>query len=136
MRRAGVIFLFSCSAIGFAAGLPAWAALMVLVAGVCLHTFGELWHMAGAFALDFGLPPEHAQGQYVGFVGIGTGIAGAAAPALLLGFVLSLGRPGLLGLAAYFALAGLLMPAVARWGERTRPAAPNLAAVEGVGVAE
>jgi Major Facilitator Superfamily len=134
MRRAGVIFLFSCSVIGFAAGLPGWAALIMLVAGVCLHTFGEIWHMSGSFALDFGLPPAHAQGQYVGFVGLGTGIAGAAAPVLLLGLVLSLGRPGLLGLGAYFALVGLLVPTVARWGERTRQASPDFASVEGADV--
>jgi hypothetical protein len=124
-RRAGVIFLLSCSAIGLAAGLPAWAALMLLAAGVCLHTLGELWHMAGTFALGFGLAPAHAQGQYEGFLGVGTGMTGATAPVLLLVLVLSLGRPGLIGLGAFFALAGLLMPTVARWGERTRPPATS-----------
>jgi hypothetical protein len=133
-RRAGVIFLFSCSAIGFAAGLPGWAALVMLAAGVCLHTFGEIWHMAAGFALGFSLPPAHAQGQYDGFIGIVGGMGSAAAPVLLLGLVLSHGRPGLLGLGAYFALAGLLMPAVARWGERTRPASPDVADLEEAGV--
>lgn len=127
MRRAGVIFLFSCSAIGFATGLPGWAALLVLIAAVCLHTFGELWHQAGTFALSFGLPPAHAQGQYEGLLGIGTGIGSAVAPALFLGPILGLGRPGLIGLGVYFALVGLLMTAVARWGERTRPASPQAA---------
>jgi hypothetical protein len=133
-RRAGVIFLFSCSAMGFAAGLPGWAAVVLLAAGVAMHTFGELWHMAGGFAVGFNLPPAHAQGQYDGFVGIVGGIGSAAAPVLLLGLVLSHGRPGLIGLGAYFALAGLLMPAVARWGERTRPAAPDTAALPDGGV--
>jgi MFS family permease len=124
-RRAGVIFLVSCSAIGLASGLPAWAALTLLAAGVCLHTMGELWHMAGTFALAFGLAPAHEQGQYMGFLGIGTGMASAAAPVLLLVLILDLGKPGLIGLGAFFALAGLLMPAVARWGERTRPPAAS-----------
>jgi hypothetical protein len=136
MRRAGVIFLFSCSVIGFAAGLPGWAALLLLVAGVCLHTFGELWHMAASFVLNLSLPPAHAQGQYEGFIGIGNGIGAAAAPVLFLGFVLGLGRPGLIGLGVYFALVGLLMPAVASWGERTRPVSPALADVKGTGEAE
>jgi MFS family permease len=124
-RRAGVIFLFSCSAIGLAAGLPGWAALILLAAGVSLHTLGELWHMAAGFTLSFGLAPAHAQGQYDGFFGIGAGICSAAAPTLLLVLVLSLGRSGLIGLGAYFALAGLLMPAIARWGQRTRPGRPD-----------
>jgi Major Facilitator Superfamily len=126
-RRAGVVFLLSCSAIGLAAGLPGWAALVLLATGVCLHTFGEIWHMAAGFAIGFNLPPAHAQGQYDGFIGIVGGLGGVVAPVLLLGFVLSLGRAGLFGLGAYFALAGLLMPAVARWGERTRPASPDVA---------
>lgn len=133
-RRAGVIFLFSCSAIGFATGLPGWAALILLAAGVCLHTLGELWHMAAGFALSFGLAPSHAQGQYEGFFGIGAGIGSAAAPALLLVVVLGHGRSGLLGLGAYFALAGLLMPAVARWGARTRPGPPGPADLAGTTV--
>ncbi|MFL6162165.1 MAG: MFS transporter [Jatrophihabitantaceae bacterium] len=132
IRRSGVIFLVSCSVIGLAAGLSGWVALLLLVASVCLHTFGGLWHQAGSFALNLGLPPAHAQGQYEGFVLIGTGIGGAIAPVLLLGLVLSLGRPGVLGLGAFFALVGLLMPAVTRWGERTRPAAPDVVGLEPV----
>lgn len=122
IRRAGVILLFSCSAIGFATGLPGWAAVILLVAAVCVHTYGELWYMAGSFALNFGLPPAHAQGQYMGFLGIGAGIGEAFAPLLFLSFILSLGRPGLIGIGVFFALVGLVTPALARWGERTRPA--------------
>jgi hypothetical protein len=122
-RRAGVFFLLSCSVLGFAAGLPSWAALTVVVAAVTLHTFGEIMHTAGGFALGMGLPPAHAQGQYDGFGGIVGGAGSAVAPALLLGVVLSLGLPGLLGLGAFFLLTSMLMPGVARWGERTRQAA-------------
>jgi len=91
-------------------------------------------HMAAGFALSMGLPPAHAQGQYDGFLSIIGGIVAAAAPALLLGVVLSLGRPGLIGLGAFFALPFMLMPAVARWGERTRPVSPEVATVHAVGV--
>jgi hypothetical protein len=38
--------------------------------------------------------------------------------------VLTGGRLGFVLLGAWFALLGLAGPAVARWGERTRPAAP------------
>jgi len=125
VRRAGMIFLLSCSAMGLAAGLPGWAALLLLAGAVALHTYGELWHSSGSFALDFGLAPAHAQGQYQGLAGIGTGAGQAAAPVLLIGVGLSLGRAGWIGLGACFALISLTAPAIARWGERTRPAAPQ-----------
>jgi MFS family permease len=120
--RAGVIFLVSCSAMGLATGIPAWAALLLLAAAVVLHSFGELWHASGTYALDFGLAPPHAQGQYQGLASVGTGAGQALAPILLIGLVLSLGRLGFVLLGAWFAVLGLTGPAVARWGERTRPA--------------
>lgn len=121
MLRAGVIFLVSLSAIGLATGIPGWAALLLLVAAVTLYTFGELWFAASSFAIDFGLAPAHAQGQYQGLVGIGFGAGTAAAPLLMIGLALSFGRAGWVGLGVMFCLLGMLGPAVARWGERTRP---------------
>ena len=123
-RRAGVIFLVSCAAMGLAAGLAAWAAVLLLAAAVIVHTYGELWHASGMFALDFGLAPPHAQGQYQGLVGMGTFAGQALSPFVLVGLVLSGGRLGFVLLGAWFALLGLCGPAVARWGERTRPLAP------------
>jgi MFS family permease len=127
LRRAGIIFLFSCTAIGLAAGIPGWAALLLLSAAVALHTYGELWHASASFAMDFGLAPEHAQGQYQGLAGLGTGIGQAASPVLLIGVVLSFGRLGFAVLGICFALLGLMAPALARWGERTRPAGTEAA---------
>ncbi len=127
IRRAGVIFLVSCSAMGLAAGLPAWGALLLLAGAVVLHTYGELWHASATFALDFGLAPPHAQGQYQGLVGMGNFAGQALSPLILVGLVLSGGRLGFVVLGAWFALLGLAGPAVARWGERTRPAAPAAA---------
>jgi hypothetical protein len=130
-RRAGVIFLVSCSAMGLAAGIPAWGALLLLAGAVVLHTFGELWQSSGTYALDFGLAPPHAQGQYQGLVGMGNFAGQALSPFILVGLVLSGGRLGFVLLGAWFALLGLAGPAVARWGERTRPSAPAPAAAAG-----
>ena len=127
-RRAGAIFLVSCSAIGLARGLPAWAAFVLLAAAVVLQTYGELWQFSAMFALDFGLAPPHAQGQYQGLVNTTNFSAVALAPFILLGVVLAGGRFGFVLLGAWFALLGLAGPAVARWGERTRPAAVEAAA--------
>jgi MFS transporter len=123
LRRAGLVFLVSCGAIGFAAGLPGWAALLLLAAAIVVHSVGEMWHAAASFALDFGLAPAHAQGQYQGLVTIGRGAAYVAAPALLIGVCLDFGRKGWVGLGLCFALLGLLAPAMTRWAARTRPPA-------------
>lgn len=126
-RRAGVIFLVSCSAMGLVTGLPAWAALLLLAGAVVLHTYGELWQSSGMFALDFGLAPEHAQGQYQGLAGMANGAGQALSPFVLIGLVLAGGRLGFVLLGVWFTLLGLAAPAVARWGERTRPAMPGTA---------
>lgn len=134
-RRAGVIFLVSCSAMGLASGLPAWAALVLLAAAAVLQTYGELWQSSAMFALDFGLAPPHAQGQYQGLVNTTNFSAVALAPFLLLGVVLAGGRFGFILLGAWFALLGLAGPAVARWGERTRPAAAEAVSEAAAGAA-
>lgn len=121
LRVTGVLFLVSCAAMGLATGLPGWAALLLLTAAVAVHTFGELWHSSGSFALGYGLAPAHAQGQYSGVAQISFGFGQAAAPALLIGVFLSLGRLGFVVLGACFAVLGLAAPTVASWGERTRP---------------
>src|ERR1700685_1316834 len=106
-----------------AAGLPAWAALLLLAAAVIVHTYGEIWNASGMYALDFGLAPPHAQGQYQRLVGMGNFAGQALSPLILVGLVLSGGRLGFVLLGAWFALLGLAGPAVARGGERTRPPA-------------
>jgi predicted MFS family arabinose efflux permease len=121
LRRAGLLFLVSCTAIGLAASLPGWAALIVLTAAVGWHTVGEMSHASASFALDFGMAPAHAQGQYQGLAGLGMGAGAAAAPVALIGLALSFGVSGWVGLGAWFAGLGLAAPALARWGERTRP---------------
>ena len=121
LRRAGLLFLVSCGAIGFTAGLPGWAALLLIAAAIIVHSVGELYHASATFAIDFGMAPEHAQGQYQGLAGLGLGAAGALAPMIMLGLCLTFGTAGWIGLGGFFALLGLTAPAIARWGERTRP---------------
>ena len=47
---------------------------------------------------------------------------GGAAAALMIGLCLTFGTVGWIGLGAFFAVLGLTAPAIARCGERTRPA--------------
>jgi MFS family permease len=130
LRRAGLLFLVSCSAIGFSAGLPGWAALLLIAEAIAVHSVGELYHASGTFALDFGMAPEHAQGQYQGLAGLGLGAGAAFAPIFMLGLCLTFGTAGWIGLGGFFAILGQTAPAIARWGARTRPqATPGDAAV-------
>ncbi|MEE4545080.1 MFS transporter [Streptomyces sp. V4-01] len=122
LRRAGIAVMLGCAALSVMAGVPAWAALLVLVAGMVLLTLGEIWYASGTFAFEYGLPPAYAQGQYQGVSGTVTGAARAGAPVLLLGVVLGFGSLGWLGLGAIMVLLGLTGPALARFGARTRPA--------------
>lgn len=123
LRRAGVVLLLGCAAMSFMGGLPAWGALLLLLVGIVLLTLGEIWYIAGTFALEYGLPPAYAQGQYQGLAGTVTSLSTAAAPTLLLGLALSLGNVGWIGLGGCLLLLGLASPAIAAWGERTRPVA-------------
>jgi len=125
MRRSGVIFLVSCLVFGLTAGMPGWAALLLMVAATAMHTYGELWFAASTFALDIGLSPADAQGQYQGLVGIGVGAGQAASPVVLIGLCLSSGRAGWIGLGVAFAALGLLAPIVTGWAARTRSAVPG-----------
>jgi hypothetical protein len=121
--RSGVAFLLGMAAIAAAAGIPGWLAAMLIVAGVVVHTVGELWHTAASFELSFGLAPAQAQGQYSGLHATGTGLASSLAPSVLALFCLTWGVVGWLMLGGVFVLAGVAMPYAVRWAQRTREAA-------------
>jgi len=125
IRRAGFalfVGLALIAATGTATGnLPGSLAVLVLTIGVGVFTVGELWHAAGSFELRYSLAPAHAQGQYTGIYGLGTGLVRAVAPTLLALLLITWGEPGWLVLGAVFVAVGLAMPFVVRWAEQTRP---------------
>ncbi|MFE2011400.1 MFS transporter [Streptomyces sp. NPDC059491] len=123
-RRAGLLFLVSCPLMALTADVPVWVAPVLAVLAVCLHSVGEVWESSGGYALGFGLAPDHAQGQYQGFFGIGFDAGQALAPMILTGAVLALGHTGWLLLGLLFAGLGAAGPPVAAWAERTRPGKP------------
>ncbi|MEV4190772.1 MFS transporter [Streptomyces toxytricini] len=127
-RRSGFAFLLACVLVSLSAGVPGWAAAALLLAGVAVHTIGELWHSAAGFEVSFALAPRHATGQYLGVFGLGAGLAEAVGPALLISLCITWGRPGWYVVGAMFALTGLAAPLAVRWARRDRQAGP--AAVE------
>ncbi|MCX4766653.1 MFS transporter [Streptomyces sp. NBC_01275] len=119
-RRAGVAFLLACVLVSLSAGVPARAAVALLLVAVVVHTVGELWHSAGGFEVSFALAPEHATGQYLGVFGLGAGLAEALGPGLLIALCIGWGRPGWYVVGALFALTGLAVPGAVRLAERGR----------------
>ncbi|WP_232246664.1 MFS transporter [Kitasatospora mediocidica] len=124
LRLAGLLFLLSCPLMALTADVPPWAAIVLLLVAITVHSVGEVWQSSAGFALGFGLAPEHAQGQYQGLVGLGFDTGQALAPALLATVCLGLGQLGWLLLGVFFAVLGLLGPPLTAWAERTRPPAP------------
>ncbi|MFG2775146.1 MFS transporter [Streptomyces sp. NPDC048350] len=128
-RRAGVAFLVSCALISLCAGAGPWAVSVLLMTAVVIHTVGELWYSAAGFEVSFALAPPHATGQYLGVFGLGTGLAEAVGPSLLISLCITWGRPGWYVVGALFALTGLAAPLAVRWAQRLRKN-PGLTAAE------
>ncbi|MGW1766928.1 MFS transporter [Streptomyces sp. NPDC002073] len=118
--RSGLWLAACCAAIALASGRSAWLAVVFLVAGVAIHTVGELLYSAGSWALSYELAPEHAQGQYQGMFGLTTQMGTAMTPAVTALLIVQHGWIGWLVMGAMLAAAGCAAPSVARWAERSR----------------
>jgi MFS family permease len=121
LRRAGITLMLGNLVLATMAHHAAWLAAVLVLAGAVLLTLAEIWLVSGRFVLEFNLPPAYAQGQYDGLLTTVTTLSITAAPMVLIGLVLARGVAGWIGLGLFFLLLGLLGPAIAAWGERTRP---------------
>ncbi|WP_433261020.1 MFS transporter [Actinosynnema sp. CS-041913] len=109
LKRAAGLFLISVPALGCAAlGSPV-VAIVLLVAGVVVHTIAEIWHAAAAFEASVARAVPGRQGDYQSVFALGQGISESLAPALLVTLGLGLGVPGWLLLGAALAAGALLM---------------------------
>lgn len=120
MLWAGVAIAAGMAVLAASTGRGSWAAAALLLAGMAIYTLGELWHAAASMEYSFGLAAPHAQGQYSGVFGIGSGIAQAVGPTVVGVLALHWAAPGLIGLGLCFLLVGavsqpLVMLAVRRW---------------------
>lgn len=127
-QRAAGLALAACCALTAATGSPGAlvAGLLLLLAIVAL-TFGELWQLAGAWGLSYGLAPTARRTYYLSVYQLGgTGVT-VAGPAVLAVAVVDTGAVGWLGLAAVFVLTGLVVPPMVRKAERgfSRHAPPD-----------
>ncbi len=113
-RRGALLVAGSCAVLALAAGVPGWAAALVIAVGVGLQALGEVYSQAGAWALGYDLAKEHAHGAYQGV--FNTGMSGALmfGPVLITSVVIAHGTAGWLLLAALFAAAGCGMTLLVR----------------------
>ncbi|MEV4560298.1 MFS transporter [Kitasatospora sp. NPDC049285] len=113
-RRGALLVAAACLVLALAAGLPGWAAALVVAGGVGLQALGEVYSQAGAWALSYDLAREDAHGAYQGV--FNTGMSGALmlGPVLITSGVIAHGLPGWALLAAVFAAAGWGMTALVR----------------------
>jgi Major Facilitator Superfamily len=121
MLWAGLAIAGGLALIALAAGPPSGLAVALVLGGVVVYTLGELWHAAASMEYQFGLAPAHAQGQYSGVFGLGQGLAGAVAPAIV-GVGVSLGAPGLFGLGLGFLVVGAITRPLLSFAIRHSPA--------------
>lgn len=111
-RNGGLLVALSCVAFGLAHGLPAPAAVLVLVAAAALQALGEVLGQAASWALAYDLAADDAHGEYQGV--FNTGLSGAMmlGPVLVTTAVIGNGLLGWLCLGVLFAAASAAMPPV------------------------
>ncbi|MFD3837348.1 hypothetical protein ACFWWC_13935 [Streptomyces sp. NPDC058642] len=119
VRVSGALFLLSLAALLLAGQVAAVPAVLLLVAGVGVHTAGELYHAAGASELSYGLASEERMTEYQGVFGLGMGVAEIVAPYVLVVACLEGGWAGWAGLAVLLCATGAALPFLA-----SRPPVP------------
>lgn len=114
MRRASAALALSCACFAAAAYLhSAVAVTVVLLVGILLLTFGEMFQSAGQWSLSFGLAPTRSRVEYLATFHLGSSVQVAVGPVLMTVGVINNGTVGWAILAAVFLLAGLAVRPVA-----------------------
>ena len=108
--RIGTVYLLgACVVYSMAGGIPMWAACLVLVMGMLVHTIGELQAAAGSWSIGFDLAQEKHMGQYQGVYSLGWGLGGTFGPLYVTSLAIGLGMMGWWIMGAVFVIAGFAM---------------------------
>jgi MFS family permease len=108
-RLGTAYLLLSCLVYSTSAGLPLWVSAGILVAGMVVHSVGELYVAAGSWSIGFDLAEEKHMGQYQGVYSLGWGLGGTFGPLIITSAVLGLGGAGWWVLGGLFLAAGITM---------------------------
>jgi len=125
LALSGPLFVVAWVLMAAAAGPAAWLAMILLLAGVVIHSLAEVWQAAGTFELSFALARSEAQGQYQGVIGLGHGLAEAMSPIVVIAACVEWGKPGWMLLAVIVCVAGLVCSAMERVWAHAHPAASS-----------
>jgi MFS family permease len=121
ISRRGALFLGAgWLLIAVCAGLPGWAAALVLIIAMLVETTGEVLTSASGWALSYDLAHDSQHGAYQGVFNGGWALSTMLGPLIVTGVVLPLGIAGWALLAAVFAVAGSAVVPATRWAERAR----------------
>lgn len=118
LRRSGVVFLVAWIMLAGAGSVSAIWAVVLVLAAVAIHSFGEMDQTAAGFTVSYDLAPEHAHGQYQAAFVLGRGVARAIAPSLLTVLCLGLKTPGWIVLGLLVTMAGFLASTTVRNAQR------------------
>jgi len=123
VRIAGALLALACIAFGAAHyGRSTPLAAGVLLLAMAIASVGEVYFLAAAFGISFGMAPARAVGEYQGVWNLGFGTSVAVGPGLLTLVVLEGGSLGWLGLGAALLVTALVMGSVTT---RAAPAATD-----------
>ncbi|MGH3248481.1 MAG: MFS transporter [Trebonia sp.] len=119
-RWAGIALAGACVLYGLAHGQPAWAAVLLLLAGSATQTCGEVFSSAAAWSLSYELADPRSIGSYQGLFSGGNALAVMLTPMLVATTALRWHLGGWLLLAVMFAVAGALFVPVCTLADNRR----------------
>lgn len=122
--RGGLLMAAACVVFALAHGLSPWAAVVVLLLAMVVQTLSEVTSSAAGWALSYELADPLRPGAYQGVFSSGYSLATMLAPLLVAVTALQHGFAGWLLLGAVFAGAGLALPPVSAWAQRSRRPVP------------
>ncbi|MFI9361001.1 MFS transporter [Kitasatospora sp. NPDC053057] len=125
LRRSGLVLAVCCLVFALTQEAPTAVAVPLLLLGTAVLVLGELSQASGAMGLALHLPPPGKQGEYQGVFALGRGLQQTAGPVLVTTLAVSVGQVGWVVLAGLLAVAGLVVPPLARAAEAGREAAPE-----------
>ena len=118
---AGWLMVGACLIYALAAGLPTWAAIVILIIGMITHTFAEILSQAGAWGLSFELADPVRAGAYQGVFGMGFSLGALASPIVVNATAITFGFAGWAMLAAIFLAAAVGIWVIARRAAASGP---------------
>jgi MFS family permease len=106
MLRSGLALGVTCVLLALTPGLPAYAAVALLLVIGVVECAAEMWEAAGGWAVSLGLAPEAARGRYLGVWLLGFSVHDIGGPLVMAWVVVSAGRLGWLAVGAVCVVAG------------------------------